>query len=248
MNILIADDDPLVRQVLRKLIEREIPSRIEDVDDGAYAWRKLNSGFIPDVCLFDIYMDGFDGLSLARMMQVDSRLKKIPIIIITGSREEEHRSEAARIGTLAFLHKPFSGKDILAAVSEVSANITNEISENLETLASENFVRDTLKLELKHYWFQVGETIKKTDSLLATARKNLIDYKVPDARHRLMEIRDMCMKLRLERVAEAAIKIVLLFSGEKTDCDITTLEQELSRLKINHSKLGKALGDQINDL
>ena len=68
-------------------------------------------------------MDGFDGLSLARMMQVDSRLKEIPVIIITGSHEEDNKEEASRIGTLAFLNKPFSGKDILAAVSRVSKKI-----------------------------------------------------------------------------------------------------------------------------
>ena len=87
MNLLIVDDDAVMRATLREILEREAGWRVIDADDGEAAWTLMDSGFTPDLCVFDIVMPRLDGLDLVERMREDKRFAATKVIIVSLAAE-----------------------------------------------------------------------------------------------------------------------------------------------------------------
>ena len=68
--------------------------------------------------LLDIEMPRMDGYELATYMRNDSRLKGVPIIMVTSRTGEKHRQRALEIGVERYLGKPYQEADLLRQVQE----------------------------------------------------------------------------------------------------------------------------------
>jgi len=92
--ILVADDDPHVRQMLRHLFEIDRHEVIE-AEDGRTAWDMVSARH-PAILVTDLQMSGLDGLSLTRGLR-ESGFRKLRIILYTGQRvtAEEARNAGA---------------------------------------------------------------------------------------------------------------------------------------------------------
>ena len=69
--------------------------------------------------LLDIEMPRMDGYELATYMRNDSRLRDIPIIMITSRTGEKHRQRAFEIGVDRYLGKPYQEADLMRNVDEI---------------------------------------------------------------------------------------------------------------------------------
>jgi chemosensory pili system protein ChpA (sensor histidine kinase/response regulator) len=67
--------------------------------------------------LVDIEMPRMDGFDLTRNVRADSRLKRIPIIMITSRTAEKHRNYAREIGVNVYLGKPYQEEELLAHIA-----------------------------------------------------------------------------------------------------------------------------------
>lgn len=103
MKILIADDSPPIRNIIRKFIERtlENPIIIECSDGDEAVSIQKNEKF--DLILMDIMMKRMDGFDAIRKILKNSPLLKI--FVISQLPEDEYRSESLKIGVLEFLNK-----------------------------------------------------------------------------------------------------------------------------------------------
>lgn len=115
-TIMVVDDSITMRKVTTRVLERADMDVIT-AKDGLDAVEKLQET-IPDLMLLDIEMPRMDGYELATYMRNDSRLKKVPIIMVTSRTGEKHRQRALEIGVERYLGKPYQEADLLAQVQD----------------------------------------------------------------------------------------------------------------------------------
>lgn len=115
--VMVVDDSITVRRVTQRLLERR-GARVLTAKDGVEALEQLQDN-IPDVMLLDIEMPRMDGYELAGHMKNDSRLRSIPIIVITSRTGEKHRARADQIGIDRYLGKPYQEIELLEAIQSL---------------------------------------------------------------------------------------------------------------------------------
>ena len=120
MRILLVDDDPALRTLLRTTFE------VADVDvteaDGAAAARRRIRSARPDVIVLDVNMPGTTGLELCEELKADPATREIPVILLTGSTGGTSAA-AKRVGADAFVRKPFSPLELLAVAERLAGGL-----------------------------------------------------------------------------------------------------------------------------
>ena len=118
-RVLIADDDGVVRDVVRRYLERD-GLEVSIAHDGTEALRLLGSQRI-DVAVLDVMMPGPDGLSLCRSLRHrgDNGGYSVPVILLTALGEEEDRIAGLEAGADDYLTKPFSPRELALRVRSV---------------------------------------------------------------------------------------------------------------------------------
>lgn len=111
--LCVVDDDEMLRESLPDLL-RECGFAARAFASGP---EFLTSDHVDETrCLIlDVAMPGMSGLDLQK--ELKHRGQAIPIIFITGHKDEETRNQALRQGAVKFLYKPFSDGDLLDAVN-----------------------------------------------------------------------------------------------------------------------------------
>ena len=123
--VMVTDDSVTVRKVTTRLLERN-GYEVMTAKDGVDAVAKLEERR-PDLMLLDIEMPRMDGFEVASHVRHDSRLKNIPIIMITSRTGEKHRERAFEIGVDRYMGKPFQEGELLETIQELLAR-TREIA------------------------------------------------------------------------------------------------------------------------
>jgi DNA-binding response OmpR family regulator len=113
-HILIVDDDPQIRDLLQEyLTANEL--RVSAGSNGKDMSSVLADHAI-DLVVLDLRLAGEDGMALARKLREESA---IPIIILTGVRDEADRVMGLELGADDYLTKPFSPRELLARIRTV---------------------------------------------------------------------------------------------------------------------------------
>jgi DNA-binding response OmpR family regulator len=160
-TVLVVDDEPIVREVVVRYLERAGHQTLE-ADDGDRARELLESGE-PDLVVLDVMLPGMDGLELCRWIRSRSEL---PVILLTARGEEADRIVGLELGADDYVTKPFSPRELAARVRTVLRRATPSDAagqrlafEDLELDASTREVRksgEELKLTAKEFdllWF-----------------------------------------------------------------------------------------------
>jgi DNA-binding response OmpR family regulator len=113
-TVLVVDDEPIVREVVVRYLEREGYSTLE-ADDGEKA-RALVERESPDLVVLDVMLPGTDGLELCRWIRSHSEL---PVIMLTARGEEADRIVGLELGADDYVTKPFSPRELTARVRTV---------------------------------------------------------------------------------------------------------------------------------
>ncbi len=115
-RVLIADDDAVVRDVVRRYLERD-GLEVRVAGDGSEALRVLGSERI-DVAVLDVMMPGPSGLSLCRTLRQGGDYT-VPVILLTALGEEDDRIAGLEAGADDYLTKPFSPRELALRVRSV---------------------------------------------------------------------------------------------------------------------------------
>jgi DNA-binding NarL/FixJ family response regulator len=121
-RVLLVDDQAMVRQGLRLIIEAEPDLEVVgEAGDGGEALRRAPV-LRPDVVLMDVQMPGMDGLTATRRLLNDSReATPTRIIMLTTFDLDEYVFEALRAGASGFILKNAPAADLIAAIRTVAA-------------------------------------------------------------------------------------------------------------------------------
>jgi DNA-binding NarL/FixJ family response regulator len=119
VSVLLVDDQRLMRQGLRVLLELEPGIEVVgEADDGASALEAY-AAHPPDVVLMDIRMPGMDGVEATWRLR--ERWPQARIIILTTFDDDEYVFEGLRAGALGYLLKDVSGQELADAIRTVAA-------------------------------------------------------------------------------------------------------------------------------
>jgi DNA-binding response OmpR family regulator len=113
-TILIVDDEPIVRDVVARYLERD-GFRAVTVGDGDEA-RALIEQEAPALVVLDVMLPGTDGLALCRWIRTRGDL---PVIMLTARGEEADRIVGLELGADDYVTKPFSPRELAARVRAV---------------------------------------------------------------------------------------------------------------------------------
>src|SRR5437763_4825151 len=117
MRILLVDDEPALRELLRATFEGADVT-VDEAGSGLEAEERIRRRR-PDVVVLDLRMPGMSGPELCARLKRDARTADIPIVLLTGADAEEGR-RAQRAGAAALVRKPFSPLGLLSVVQRVS--------------------------------------------------------------------------------------------------------------------------------
>jgi DNA-binding response OmpR family regulator len=128
--VLVVDDEPEVRAILRAGLEAE-GFRVLEAGNGAEAQSRLSEAAI-DLVTLDLRLGGEDGLKLARELRAK---RNTPIVMITGKGDPIDRVVGLELGADDYIAKPFLMREVVARIRAVlrryvqSAEVTADLSE-----------------------------------------------------------------------------------------------------------------------
>lgn len=127
-TILLVEDNPKdVELTLEALAENSLANKVSVVRDGVEALEylrcegkyKLRKASNPAVILLDIKMPRLDGIEVLRSIRGDAALKRIPVVILTTSREEKDLINTYDLGVNAYVVKPASFEQFVKAIKQI---------------------------------------------------------------------------------------------------------------------------------
>lgn len=181
IRILIADDEALIRQDLKEILNEAGYDVVAEAKDGYHAL-ELAKLTIPDMMILDIKMPNINGLEAAEEIQVALN-KRIPAIILTAYNQPELIQKAGTIGAFSYLTKPVKPQDLIATIETVKSR-----AKEIETLYSD--ISD-LKEKL-----EIRKLVEKAKGIIM--KKLSLDE--PEAMHHLQK-RSMNERISIKDVA-----------------------------------------------
>jgi CheY-like chemotaxis protein len=127
--LLVEDNANDAELTMEALSEHNLANEVDRACDGAEALDYLyqrgaysgrDDGNLA-VILLDLKLPKVDGLEVLRTIKSDPRLKYIPVVVLTSSREESDLVESYRLGVNAYVVKPVNFTEFINAVKEVGA-------------------------------------------------------------------------------------------------------------------------------
>jgi len=113
-QVLVVDDEPNIRTVLRGYLEAE-GFAVSEAADGETAVRQVRQA-APDLVLLDVMLPGIDGLEVLRQLRTFS---DVYVILVTARTEEVDKLVGLGVGADDYVTKPFSPREVAARVKAV---------------------------------------------------------------------------------------------------------------------------------
>jgi DNA-binding response OmpR family regulator len=158
-TVLVVDDEPIVREVVVRYLEREGYRTLEAGDGDAARTAIETAG--ADLVVLDVMLPGTDGLELCRWIRSRSEL---PVIMLTARGEEADRIVGLELGADDYLTKPFSPRELAARVRTVLRRSTPDIGK-AERLSFDELDLDARTREVTCRGEQLRLTAREFDLL-----------------------------------------------------------------------------------
>jgi diguanylate cyclase (GGDEF)-like protein len=114
-KVLAIDDDPLILESLRLLLESR-GMKVTTLVDPLRFWEALE-GTAPDLLLLDVEMPHLSGVELCRVLRNDARWSGIPVLFLTGHTDSETVMKIFAAGADDYVSKPIVGPELVARIS-----------------------------------------------------------------------------------------------------------------------------------
>ncbi len=137
-TILLAEDNPNdIELTLEAMTDNNLANHVDVVKDGVEAIEYLRregkykdrKDGNPAFVLLDIKMPRMDGIEVLRIIRSDPKLKTLPVVILTSSREEQDLINSYNLGVNAYVVKPVNFHEFISAVKQIGVfwAVLNEI-------------------------------------------------------------------------------------------------------------------------
>lgn|SRR5690606_29498358 len=118
MNILVVDDFPTMRRIVRSLLKELGFGNVDEAEDGQEALSKLRKGGF-GLVVSDWNMPNLDGLEMLKVIRSDNDLKQLPVLMITAEAKKENIIAAAQAGASGYVVKPFTAATLEEKLNKI---------------------------------------------------------------------------------------------------------------------------------
>lgn len=118
IHILVVDDFPTMRRIVRNLLKELGFNNVEEAEDGVDGLAKLRSdnfGFV----VSDWNMPNLDGLEMLKQIRADDNLKHLPVLMVTAEAKKENIIAAAQAGANGYVVKPFTAATLEEKLNKI---------------------------------------------------------------------------------------------------------------------------------
>jgi CheY-like chemotaxis protein len=127
--LMVEDDAKDVELTLTALEEYNLANEVVVVHDGAEAldylyYRgafQMRTGDNPAVMLLDLKLPKVDGLEVLKQIKSDEKLRMVPVVVLTSSKEEKDMVASYKLGVNAYVVKPVDFHEFVNAIKELGA-------------------------------------------------------------------------------------------------------------------------------
>ena len=116
-SILVVDDEPATRMMLRMMLQID-GFTIQEAKDGVDALAQIEV-HPPDLLILDVMMPRMDGITLCKILRERPETASLPIIMLSGKVQPEAEREGLDAGANLYLHKPTPRKVLSQHVSSL---------------------------------------------------------------------------------------------------------------------------------
>lgn len=141
-KILIVDDEPTIVELLEEHLRSE-GYETHHAYSGEEALQLLDQD-IPDLVLLDLMLPGMDGYEVCRLMQKDSRLNHIPVIMLTARSAVQNKVMGYQRGADDYVVKPFDPDELSVRVRAQLHHLYHERISELTGLPGSQLVEDKI--------------------------------------------------------------------------------------------------------
>jgi two-component system response regulator len=126
-SILLVEDNPDdVQLTIRALQKNNISNQLKVVHDGVAALHYLlkaasgeDASGLPTIILLDLQLPRMDGLELLRNIRANEQLKRLPVVILTSSKEDKDIIRSYNLGANSYIRKPVEFEQFNEAVRQL---------------------------------------------------------------------------------------------------------------------------------
>lgn len=164
-SILVVDDEPTVREVIRRYLERD-GFVVREAADGQGALLEIQSN-PPDLVVLDLMLPRMDGVTLTRQVR---QTQTVPIIMLTAKGETSDRIYGLDVGADDYIAKPFSPQELVSRIRAVLRRSTDAALPQTAALEFEGLRIDPAARQVTVRRQDVTLTAKEFDLLWFLAR------------------------------------------------------------------------------
>ncbi len=118
MKILVVDDFPTMRRIIRNLLKELGFNNVDEAEDGAAGLDKAKDGSFQFV-ISDWNMPNMDGLSMLQAIRADANVGKMPVLMVTAEAKKENIIAAAQAGANGYVVKPFTAATLDEKITKI---------------------------------------------------------------------------------------------------------------------------------
>lgn len=169
-TILIVDDEPLNREVLKEILKYQDHEIIE-AENGEQVFTWIESGKEPDLILLDVMLGDTTGYEVCRKIRENYSLIDIPVLFITVNHSIRDISQAFTVGGNDFLTKPFEAEEVRARVNTLlkMKQLSRQAAENemafLQSQIKPHFLFNTLSAIMTFSYEDADKSYSLLESL-----------------------------------------------------------------------------------
>jgi two-component system chemotaxis response regulator CheY len=117
-KVMVVDDFSTMRRIVKNILKQLGYENIEEAEDGAQAFNKLQSGGA-DFIVTDWNMPNMSGLELLKAVRADGSLKEVPVLMVTAEAEKENIIAAVEAGVSNYIVKPFTAETLKEKIDKI---------------------------------------------------------------------------------------------------------------------------------
>lgn len=123
-TILVVDDEPALRQMLRQMLEIG-GYQVEEAEDGLDALDKIDES-VPDAVILDVMMPDMDGITVCKQLRQNPATAVLPVVMLSGKTQKEAIAEGLAAGANKYLCKPTSFEDLIHSLAQLLATAVGD--------------------------------------------------------------------------------------------------------------------------
>lgn len=119
MKILVVDDFPTMRRIVKTLMRQNGYNNFVEAEDGVQGLKVLESNPDIEFVVSDWNMPNMSGLEFLKAVRSDSRFAHLPFLMVTAESEKDNIIEAVKNGVSSYIVKPFTGAALQEKLTKI---------------------------------------------------------------------------------------------------------------------------------